>query len=158
MLEPYQASSCLGSFWGSPAFMENSVFGRLRVFFSSSGSAIGLSARITPDLRTCFRALALVYRTKVLFELPVRWFSCTVRNIGKQCKHVCYNECRLVSAAGRATFPGLRESYRMGAPIYGDLRLKLRGKRCRTSLSTFCRLKLRRRKCLERARNRRFPC
>src|SRR6267378_1489033 len=79
--------------------MENSVFGRLSVFFSSIGSAIGLSARITPDLRTCFRALALVYRTKVLFELPVRWFSCTVRNIGKQCKPVCYNECRLVSAA-----------------------------------------------------------
>src|SRR5216684_1821987 len=100
MLEPYQASSCLGSFWGRPAFMENSVFGRLRVFFSSSGSAIGLSARITPDLRACFRALACVYRTKVLFELPVRWFRCTVRNIGKQCKYVCYNECRLVSAVG----------------------------------------------------------
>src|SRR6266446_8414723 len=64
MLEPCQASSCLGSFWGRPAFMGNSVFGRLRVFFSSSGSAIGLSARITPDLRACFRALARVYRTK----------------------------------------------------------------------------------------------
>src|SRR6267142_6721754 len=102
MFSPYQASSCLGSFWGRPAFMGNSVFGRFSVFFSSSGSAIGLSARITPDLGTCFRALAHACRTKVLFELPVQWFRCTARNIGKQCKYVCYNECWLVSAAGGA--------------------------------------------------------
>src|SRR5260370_30726464 len=36
-----QAASCLGSFCGKLAFMGKSVFGRLSVFFSSSGSAMG---------------------------------------------------------------------------------------------------------------------
>jgi len=49
----------------------------------------------------------------MFFERPVRWFQCTARNIGKQCKHVCYNELQAgVSRQGRATFPGKRESYR----------------------------------------------
>src|ERR1700723_931303 len=38
--ESCQATSCFGSFCGRLAFIGKSVFGRLRVFFSSSGSAM----------------------------------------------------------------------------------------------------------------------
>src|SRR6266480_1026399 len=79
MFPPCHASSCLGSFCGRPAFIGKSVFGKFSVFFSSSGSAM-IGALLNP-----FYAV-LGYRY-------------TAGNIGKQCKHVCYNEWQLVSAA-----------------------------------------------------------
>src|SRR6267142_4934188 len=105
MFAPCQASSCLGSFCGRPAFIGKSVFGRFSVFFSSSGSAM-IGALVNP-----FYAV-LGYR-------------CTAGNNAKQCKDVCYNGMTVgVSRLRRATFPGQRESYRLGTPKSGKLRLK----------------------------------
>src|SRR5256885_1344891 len=74
-----QASSCLGSFCGRPAFIGKSVFGRFSVFLSSSGWAI-IEAIVSP-----FYA--------------VRLYRCTAGNIGKQRNHGCYNDLPPVSAA-----------------------------------------------------------
>src|SRR5258708_39744367 len=86
MFPPCHASSCFGSFCGRPAFIGKSVFGKFSVFFSSSGSAM-IGALVNP-----FYAV-LVYRY-------------TAGKFGKQCKHVCYNEWKSVSADwGAQPFP-----------------------------------------------------
>jgi len=82
-------------FWlvqGQTGFHGKSVFGRLRVFFNSSGSAISERARI-PFVRT------------VVF--PVIIFPVNrAGNIGKRCNYVCYNNEQVVSAVeGVQPFP-----------------------------------------------------
>src|ERR1700674_1467349 len=112
--------------------MGKPVFGRFSVFFSSSGSAIGLSARITPNLLVP-SYLVRVCRTNGCSHVP--YGGSRVRRETSESSvstYVTMNEGWCQPPVG-ATFWSLPESYRLGAPIYGDLRLKLRGKRCRTS-------------------------